>query len=379
MIDLKQTGVEFSKQITPELNLILTTLIQNKKDAYIIGGAVRDFIFGHTVKDFDIATNAVPDQIVKWLTNVQVKTKAIGGKWGTVLAITGKQAFDVSTYRKETFHTYGQPPEVTFINSLGDDLRRRDFKINTIVYDHISNQIRDPYHGIADIENGVISMIGDPNVRLLEDGLRIIRLSRFMSKFNLTPTEEIAAAVRIIGKNAKFRSKRVMQIELFKLLRVKNPGVGFNFLIEMNILPSMFPNFPFHSNYQDKGFLDLLIRFSRLPITNEITRLFGLLLLVAEDKIVSELHFNQIKEDLLLSNRQNLHLNRLYTSWTNFPPKPDKTIIKRWVRAAGINASENLVRIYFLNQKKESRTLKITYEDTFFKQVQIAVNRLKSG
>ncbi|MHA1236866.1 MAG: hypothetical protein ACTSQ9_04295, partial [Candidatus Hodarchaeales archaeon] len=148
MVDLKQAGVEFSKNITPELNLILSTLTKNKKDAYIIGGAVRDFIFGHAVKDFDVATNAVPDQIVKWLAEVQVKTKPIGGKWGTVLAIAGKQAFDVSTYRKETFHTYGQPPEVTFINSLDDDLRRRDFQINTIVYDHKNNKIIDNYHGV---------------------------------------------------------------------------------------------------------------------------------------------------------------------------------------------------------------------------------------
>ncbi len=379
MVDLKQAGVEFSKQITPELNLILNTLVKNKKDAYIIGGAVRDFIFGHTVKDFDVATNAVPDQITKWLTEVQVKTKPIGGKWGTVLAITGKQAFDVSTYRKETFHTYGQPPEVTFINSLDDDLRRRDFQINTIVYDHKNNQIIDKYHGIEDIENGVISMIGDPNIRLLEDGLRIIRLSRFMSKFNLTPTKEIATAVKNIGKNAKFRSKRVMQLELFKLLRLKSPGVGSNFLIEMNILPSMFPNFPFHPSYQDNSSTDLLTRFSSLPITNEVTRLFGLLLLVADDNILSEFHFNQIKEDLLLSDRQNLHLNRLYSSWKNFPAKPDEIIIKRWVRATGINASENLVRIYFLNQQKEVRVSKISYEDTFFKIVQTAVKRLRSG
>ena len=379
MVDLKQVGVEFSKQITPELNLILNTLIKNNKDAYVIGGAVRDFIFGHTVKDFDVATNAIPDQITKWLTEVQVKTKPIGGKWGTVLAITGKQAFDVSTYRKETFHTYGQPPEVTFINSLDDDLRRRDFQINTIVYDHLNNQIIDKYRGIENIENGTISMIGDPNIRLLEDGLRIIRLSRFMSKFNLTPNKEIATAVKLIGENAKFRSKRVLQIELFKLLSIKNPRIGFKFLIEMNILPSMFPNFPFHPNYQDKGSLDLLIRFSLLPITNEITRLFGLLLLVADDKILSEFHFNQIKEDLLLSNRQNLHLNRLYTSWKNFPAKPDELIVKKWVRAAGINASENLVRIYFLNQQKESQISKITYEDIFLKNVQTAVNRLRSG
>ncbi len=379
MVDLKQLSVEFSKQITPELNLILHTLIKNKKDAYIIGGAVRDFIFGYAVKDFDVATNAVPDQIVKWLTDVQVKTKAIGGKWGTVLAIVGKQAFDISTYRKETFHTYGQPPEVTFINSLDDDLRRRDFKINTIVYDPLNKQIIDNYHGIEDIENGIISIIGDPKIRLLEDGLRIIRLSRFMSKFNLTPTKEITTAVTSIGKNAKFRSKRVMQIELFKLLRIHNPGVGFNFLIEMNILPSMFSDFPLNSNYQHNNTLELLERYSQLPINNEITRLFGLLLLVADDNYLSKFHFKQIKEDLLLSNRQHLHLNRLYKSWKNFPNKHDTTTIKRWVRAAGINASENLVRIYFLNQQKKSRNSKITNEDTVFKNVQIAVNRLKNG
>ncbi|MCK4849296.1 MAG: CCA tRNA nucleotidyltransferase, partial [Candidatus Heimdallarchaeota archaeon] len=312
---------------------------------------------------------------------LQIKTKPIGGKWGTVLAICdNKQAFDISTYRKETFLTYGKPPEVTFINSLDDDLRRRDFKINTIVYDPLNNQIMDEYHGIEDIENGIISMVGDPDIRLHEDGLRIIRLSRFMSKFKLTPTKEITNAVKSIGKNAKFRSKRVMQIELFKLLRLHDPSIGFHFLVKMDILPSMFPNFPLNSNYQDNNTLELLKRFSLLPITNEITRLFGLLLLlVVDDKNLSEFHFNQIKEDLLLSNRQSSHLNRLYTSWTNFPAKSDTITIKRWVRAAGINASENLVRIYFLNLQKKYLNSKTTNEDTIFKNVQIAVNKLRSG
>jgi tRNA nucleotidyltransferase/poly(A) polymerase len=380
VVDLKQLGPEFSKRITPELHLILNTLIKNKKDAYIIGGAVRDFIFGQKVKDFDIATNAEPDQIVKWLADVQVRTKPIGGKWGTVLAITsGKQAFDVSTYRKEVFHTYGQPPEVIFIDSLDDDLRRRDFTINTIVYDPFSHQIIDKYHGVEDIKNGTISMIGDPNIRLLEDGLRIIRLSRFMSKFNLTPTKEITIAVQKIGKNAKFRSKRVMQFELFKLLRLQNSGVGFNFLIKMNILPSMFPNFPFTTKYKDNDSLGLLEQYCELPITNETTRLFGLLLLLSDENLLSENHFKQVEEDLLLSNRQCLHLNRLYVSWINFPSKPDPKTIKRWVRAAGINASENLVKIYFLNLQRNNLCSKAVLEDTFFRNVQIAVNRLRNG
>lgn len=379
MIDLTQKGVEFSKQITPELNLILNTLINNQKDAFIIGGAVRDFLVGHSVKDFDVATDAKPDQIIKWLEEVQVKTKAIGGKWGTVLAIIGKQAFDVSTYRKETFHTYGQPPEVTFIDSLDEDLRRRDFKINTIVFDPTSNQIIDPYQGMKDIEDGTISMIGDPKIRLLEDGLRIIRLSRFLSKFNLVPTKEMTTAVKSIGKDAKYRSKRVMQIELFKLLQLPNPGVGIKFLTDMNIFPSMFPKFPLNSDYQTSNTSDLLDRFSLYPITNEISRLFGLLLLIADDRILDKSHFKQIKNDLLLSERQSLHLDRLYSSWMNFPTRLEKPTIKRWVRATGINASENLVKIYYLNLEKGTLKSKTKSEEEISWFVQEAVKKLRSG
>lgn len=379
MVDLKQIGNEFSKLITPELNLILNTLLKNKKDAYIIGGAVRDFITDQRVKDFDVATNATPDQIIKWLTEVNIKTKPIGGKWGTVLAIVGKQAFDISTYRKETFHTFGQPPEVTLVDSLDEDLRRRDFKINTLIFDPKCNQIIDNYQGIKDIEEGTISIIGDSKIRLLEDGLRIIRLARFMSKFNLVPTNDIIAAVSSIGESAKYRSKRVLQIEIFKLLQLPDPGVGFTFLVAMNIFPSIFPAFPFSSTYRSKNTIKLLERFSLLPITNEITRLFGLLLIISDQEILVNNDFKRVENSLLLSNRQGLSLNRLYTSWINFPVGNDPVTIKHWVRATGINTSEDLANIYYLNLKRDMPDSKISNEGSLLVLINKAVDRLRKG
>ena len=117
MYDLKKKGEEFSALLVPALVKIISTLQQHGKEVFIIGGAVRDFLCGYKVKDFDVATNAVPEQIIKWLQDVNIKTKPIGGKYGTVLAIEGKNAFDISTYRKETFTTYNMH---TDINELVD-------------------------------------------------------------------------------------------------------------------------------------------------------------------------------------------------------------------------------------------------------------------
>ena len=103
MVDLKQKGLEFSKLLSPEVTIILDILQKHNKDAYIIGGAVRDFLLGYTIGDFDVATDALPKEISEWMNEIDAKIKPIGGDFGTVLVIIGKKAFDVSTYRKETF------------------------------------------------------------------------------------------------------------------------------------------------------------------------------------------------------------------------------------------------------------------------------------
>jgi tRNA nucleotidyltransferase/poly(A) polymerase len=375
LVNLAKKGLEFANLLPSELLIIIETLQRHDKDALIIGGAIRDFLFGSEIGDFDVATDAVPEEIKKWMNAVNVKTKFIGGEFGTVLAIVGKSAFDVSTYRTETFEVHGQPPTVAFVNSLTADLARRDFRLNAIVYNPQDKMISDPHCGINDIRNKTIHMIGDPEIRLKEDGLRIIRLARFMAKFDLTPDHFILSAVHSIGKNAKFRNKRAMRIEFLKLIQVSNPSKGLNLLYQNESLKAILPQFPFSIYSTD----EIIKRFSLVTVDNEITRLFGFLILMTDDSQLNESHFKQVSFDLELSFKQEQQLQRLYTSWKNFPLNFDLQMIKRWVRATGINASEVLVHIYFLKLEKEKKHLDKDRRDQYLKLVRKFVKKLKTG
>ena len=378
MYDLKQKGEEFSLLLVPALVKIMKTLLRNGKEVFIIGGAVRDFLCDHQVKDFDVATNATPEQIIEWLKDVNIKTKSIGGKYGTVLAIEGKDAFDISTYRRESFHTYGLPPKITFVESLDDDLIRRDFRINSILYDPQKEIIVDKYGGWDDIQNHSITMIGDPNIRLREDGLRIIRLARFMSKFNLTPEPNILSAVGSISTDVKFRSTKVIQLELLKFLNVQDIQKGLVLLFENRILSGIFPLYPFDLEFaQHEKYQKLIDLFCSIVIDNAFTRLFGVLLLFSEKEKLEKSHFENLGENLSLSMRQQQVLLRLYSSWKNFPTSIDRNEIKRWVRATGINTSEMVAKFHFLCLLK-SKNPSYKQEDAYLIAIQEIVTKLKS-
>lgn len=375
MVDLKQKGLEFSKLLSPEVTLILDILQKHNKDAYIIGGAVRDFLLGYTVGDFDVATDALPEEISEWMNEIDAKTKPIGGDFGTVLVIIGKKAFDVSTYRTETFEVHGKPPTIVFVKSLADDLARRDFRLNAFVFDPKQNIILDPYDGLNDIQDKTINMIGDPNIRLKEDGLRIIRLGRFLAKFDMNLNSKILAAVQSVGKNAKFRNRRVVRNELLKLIKVSNPYQGIELLRKNDILHAIFPHFPFSPTFRE----DLIRDFSQLTVENEITKLFGFLVLISDGAQLTESHFKKLCQDLELSNKQEQQLERLYNCWKNFPDSPELQSIKPWVRATGINASEVLVHIYFLNVLKREKSINSDTKDEYLTIVRDVVKRLKTG
>ena len=380
MNDIQHQVGKFRSLIPSELTLVIKALHKHGKDAYIIGGAVRDFLFGQEVKDFDLATDAVPNEIVQWLSDENIKTKPIGGKFGTVLAIVNKKAFDISTYRQEEFYEYGKPPKITFVTSLDEDLARRDFLINTIIYDPMNEKFIDKLGALNDIASKTIHMIGNPCIRLKEDGLRIIRLARFLSKFDLEISSDLYAAVQSIGNIVKFRSTRVVQIELFKFLSIPNITKGLTLLFRENILQVIFPEFPFLSPSEGLSIPDrLLEKFSLLEVEDTLTRLFGILLILSNRIKLSLSDFKHICDYLGLVNRQSLRFERFFQSWKSFPDNTETDTIKRWVRATGINASKALVEfqfiIYELEHFKSVNALKKTYLDA----VQNAVDRLKLG
>ena len=178
-------SIDFSKTLEKLSQLFL----KNNYELYMVGGAVRDIIMDKTPHDYDFATNATPDQMLKMAEESNIEVIPTGIKYGTVTFRIDNQSFEITTYRKDSNYSDGRrPDQVTFSTNILDDLSRRDFTINAIALNMLSNvnEYVDPFNGIKDIENKVIKTVGDPVERFTEDGLRILRAIRFRFKLGFT-------------------------------------------------------------------------------------------------------------------------------------------------------------------------------------------------
>ena len=157
---------------------IISLLKTNGYDAYFVGGFVRDFLLGIKSSDIDIATSALPDEVIKLFP----RSKATGEKYGTVSVFTDDCIFEVTTFRNEgEYIDHRHPSFVDYTKSIHDDLKRRDFSINAMAMDE-DMKIIDLFHGKSDIYNKKIRSVGNPDIRFKEDALRILRAFRFVSK-----------------------------------------------------------------------------------------------------------------------------------------------------------------------------------------------------
>ena len=151
---------------------------ENGFSIFEVGGSVRDELLGKETTDFDFATDATPEEMMKFLPNA-IDTFA---KYGCVKYKGEYGRAEITTFRKEEdYDDFRHPKKVTFVKSLEEDYRRRDFTINAI-YKDVRGKIYDPAHGVFDINNKVIRFIGNPETRIKEDPLRILRAKRFASK-----------------------------------------------------------------------------------------------------------------------------------------------------------------------------------------------------
>lgn len=173
------------------------TLRENGYEAYFVGGCVRDALLGREVHDYDITTNALPDEIKRCFESRFVLS--IGEKHGTVGILTDGRVIEVTTYRIDGKYSDNRRPEsVTFTGKIEDDLARRDFTMNAIAYD---GDFKDPFGGSEDIKKRLIRSVGEADRRFNEDALRILRALRFSSVLGFEIEE---ATKKSIHKNREF-------------------------------------------------------------------------------------------------------------------------------------------------------------------------------
>lgn len=197
-------------------------------EAYFVGGSVRDTLLGKKSHDVDIATSAYPEEI----KHIFKRTVDVGIDHGTVLVLHEEEQYEITTFRTEsTYQDYRRPDTVTFVRSLEEDLKRRDFTINALAMDK-DGHIIDLFHGLDDLKNGVIRAVGDPKERFHEDALRMMRGLRFASQLDFEIEKETLGAIYLFHSLLSKISVERITIEFIKLLLGKNRLKGLQPFIE---------------------------------------------------------------------------------------------------------------------------------------------------
>ncbi len=193
----------------------LDTLNDNGYEGYLVGGCVRNWLMGATPHDFDITTNALPEQIKSCFDGY--RTIETGIKHGTITVIIYGESLEITTYRADGEYLDNRRPEsVEFVSSLSEDLSRRDFTMNAIAY--ANGELVDLFSGVEDIKNGSIRCVGNPEKRFDEDALRIMRALRFSATLGFKIESETSNAInKKCGLLANISAERNF-IELKKLI-----------------------------------------------------------------------------------------------------------------------------------------------------------------
>jgi poly(A) polymerase len=188
--------------------------------AFWVGGCVRDFLLGREAQDFDIATDARPEQVEKLFR----KTIPVGRKFGVVIVVEGGQQFQVATFRAEADYQDGRRPEkIIFANAEADALRR-DFTVNGLFYDPLTKKIHDWVGGEKDLRAKIIRTIGVPAERFGEDHLRLLRAVRFAARLGFAIEPKTFAAIQSLAPKIKLISAERVRDELIKLFAPPQPG-----------------------------------------------------------------------------------------------------------------------------------------------------------
>ena len=241
--------LQIQQQVPKEVTLTIAILQNAGFEAFLVGGCVRDLLMNRKPSDYDITTNATPEQIIPLFPKTFYENS-----YGTVGVVTcGEELgipcidetvkiIEVTPYRLESIYSDNRHPDsVSWSKDIHDDLKRRDFTINAIAYNPVSGELLDPYKGQDDIQAKVIRAVGDPDVRFNEDALRIIRAVRFMSQLDFDIHSVTRESIEKNGHLLNNISRERVRDEFTKLIMTDFPMRGLIFMKELDILKYIVP------------------------------------------------------------------------------------------------------------------------------------------
>jgi poly(A) polymerase len=218
---------------------IIKTLRDRGFEAYLVGGCVRDMVMNLEPADYDIATSARPEEIVK----IFPRTESIGAQFGVVLVIYRGHPFEVATFRSDEAYVDGRRPTGVVFTDAKQDVLRRDFTINGLLYDPITGEVIDYVNGQSDIKAKLVRAIGDPEARFEEDKLRILRAVRFGARLGYEIEADTWKAVCAMAPKIHQVSSERVREELARILTEGQAARGFRLLetsgLRRQVLPEL--------------------------------------------------------------------------------------------------------------------------------------------
>lgn len=326
---------------------------------YVVGGSVRDLLLGKTTKNWDFTTNAKPEEIMKLFPdgfyNNQFGTVGI-----PVDTPEERLVFEVTTFRKESNYTDNRHPEtIEWAQTVEEDLARRDFTINALVYD--GKEIIDPYDGQKHLKEKLIIAVGDPDRRFQEDALRLLRAVRLAAQLEFLIEEKTRVSIQKHAHLILNISAERIRDELLKIMETNHPSEGIVFMRQTGLLFHILPELdecfsipqksPKRHHIYDVG-THLVMSLKHCPSKDSITRLASLLHDIGKLKtfkkdetglitfynheVVGTHMVSRIADRLKLSGKQKEKLVRLvqYHQFTVTEQQTDKTL-RRFIREVG--------------------------------------------
>ena len=219
------------------INDIIDTFHERGFQCFVVGGAVRDALLKRPILDYDLATDATPTQTQKMWR----RTMLTGIAYGTVTVLAGKEHAEVTTFRKEKhYYDNRHPQEIQFGSNINADLSRRDFTINAIAYNPVTQELIDPYNGRDDIAAKMIRTVGNAADRFQEDALRILRAVRFATVLAFDIDTETECALRQYVDTIRNISQERIREELNRIIQSSHCLRGFVLLARFGLLRLIF-------------------------------------------------------------------------------------------------------------------------------------------
>ena len=349
---------------------IWRTLEEAGFETWIVGGAIRNIMFGRPAGDWDFATRAHPKQIIAAFH----KTVPIGVDHGTVgvLAPDGT-LYEVTTFRRDV-ETFGRRAVVEFAERIDEDLSRRDFTLNALAWHPGRDQFLDPWNGATDLNERILRTVGDPADRFAEDLLRVLRALRFAGEFALTiEAETWRALLSTVAELSQLSSERIQEEMMKVLSQAKRPSVALGLYAESGVFAELYPELEIEIPIAGMGVEGpseiprgevartlaepgiTLRACDAVPRTRPLVRLALLLSLVSATEGRSESSedverrrqtIEGLMRRLRFSNSDTKRVAMVAANLSAAPPSEEPAVLRRWLSRVGPERFSDIARAW---------------------------------